>query len=132
MRRTTVIAKDLMTAPAATIDADVPLVVAATVLAEAGQRLYVTSRAELVGVLARCDLLRVFDRPDDELLAEVIGNIDRHAPASRVEVAVHDSVVTLLGTTARRSTARLIEQLAAEVAGVIAVDNRLTYSADDR
>lgn len=127
------VAKDLMTAPVDTVDADLPLTEAAGRLVRSScGRLFATSWGQLVGVLARSDLWRVFDRPDTNLLADVATALNRHAPDCPVSVSVDDGVVTLLGVVPKRSTAAYLTELAAEVAGVVAVHNLLGYIVDDR
>ena len=65
-------AEDLMTSPAVTIGADATLAVAAAEFARTGvRRLFVLRHGEVVGVLSRRDLVRVFTRGDADLEREV-------------------------------------------------------------
>ena len=88
----------------------------------------------LVGVLSRHDILGLFDRPDQEimagvteLLADPLWTPDSHA----VEVEVRDGVVILTGTVLHPSDKQLVGNLAGEVPGVIEVVDRLTWQRPD-
>ncbi|GAA5126173.1 CBS domain-containing protein [Haloechinothrix salitolerans] len=128
-------AKDLMTSPVQTIDANVSLREAAEKLIDGNaRRLFVTSDGLLTGVLARRDLLRVFVTSDEDLLTAVNERIARHRPwtnATEVCATVSLGVVTLLGSVPRRSDARRLGELASSVPGVVAVRNRLGHDVDD-
>jgi CBS domain-containing protein len=88
----------------------------------------------LVGVLSRHDILRLFDRPDaeieaniTELLADPLWAPDSHA----VNVEVRDGVVMLTGSVRHPSDKRLVHNLVGEVPGVIEVEDRLTWQTAD-
>jgi len=129
------IAKDLMTSPVQTIDADASLLAATEKLVDTGtRRLFVTEDGRLTGVLSRRDLLRVFTTTDEELTEAVDEQIAKHGPWSRTTelcVTVSAGVVTLLGSVPRRSDGRRLGELAQAVPGVVAVRNRLSHDADD-
>ncbi|WP_236794259.1 CBS domain-containing protein [Amycolatopsis sp. GM8] len=129
-------ARDLMTAPARTIDIDVPLPVAARELAASGmRRLFVMDGERLVGVLARRDLLGVFLRPDGELKAEIETEVFGHALLASpgcYSVTVRGGEVLLLGRVERRSQVTAAGKLTALVPGVVEVRNRLDYVWDDQ
>jgi CBS domain-containing protein len=88
----------------------------------------------LVGVLSSHDILGLFDRPDDEvraniteLLANPLWAPDSHA----VEVEVRDGVVLLTGSVRHPSDKRLVRSLVGEVPGVVEVVDRLTWQTPD-
>jgi CBS domain-containing protein len=129
-------AAELMSRNLMTITPDTPLPVAARELANAGvRRLLVTGDGgRLVGILSRRDLLRPFLRDDEQILADVRGEILQWAlwlRPSDVDVAVLDGVVTLTGTVERRSEAEIAVRLTHALPGVVAVQDRLEYSWDD-
>lgn len=128
-------ARDLMTAPARTVDVREPLPAVARHLTGSGlRRLFVLEDGKLAGVLARRDLLGVFLRPDAEIKAEieaeVFGKVLLATP-DRYSVTVHNGAVFLLGRLERRSSVAAAGKLAAVVPGVVEVRNRLDYVWDD-
>jgi CBS domain-containing protein len=119
-----------------TIDADTSVAAAARVMdATRMERLPVVGDdGQLIGIVSRRQLLRAALPPDparrDELAGPVLRRVlARRAPHVHVETA--GGVVTLTGTTDRRSTAQLVLGLARSVPGVVDVVDRLTYAADD-
>lgn len=84
----------------------------------------------LRGIVTRSDLLQVFLRDDDELLADVIAQLGPGLHRS-VSCAVSDGRVTLEGEVPRRSQALGAVAAAGRVPGVIGVDSRLHYETDD-
>ena len=128
----------LMSAPAVVVDPQVTLTAAARLMdTEEVKRLPVVDhRGELVGIVSRRDLLRVYLREDaaihDEIVERVLVStlwMDRE----RLTVTVERGVVTLAGTVDRKSTIPLLVSLVESVAGVIDVVSHLTYHfADDR
>ncbi len=94
----------------------------------------VTDDDRVVGMLARHDILRLFDRPDaeisdrvDDLLANPLWAPEDH----HVEAAVHDGVAILTGSVPHRSDVGVICNEVRHVPGVIEVVNRLTWDAPD-
>lgn len=121
-----VLASDLMTAPAVTVAADDTLSQAARIMAaEKVKRLPVTDgRGKLCGIVSRGDLLKVFLREDEDIAEEVRREIVAYLfpgepPTVRVDVS--DGTVTLSGPV--RDTARLpvAVRLARSVEGVVDV-----------
>lgn len=129
------VAMDLMTSPVTTIAADSSLPEAAEIFAHTGlRRLFVVSEGALIGVLARRDLLRVFDRSDRDTCAEVEEHLAGRALLTGTDelyVDVTDGVATVIGSVTRRTHAQRIGELIAEVRGVVMVRNRLCYQIDD-
>lgn len=130
------VAGQLMTSPAVTISPEASVVTAAKVMdAEAVKRLPVLSDdGDLVGIVARRDLLGVFLRPDEELRHEVATEVVRRVlwvSSAGVNVHVNSGVVTLTGTVERHSLVPLAERLTRAVDGVVDVVCRLDYHVDD-
>ncbi|MEV4346449.1 CBS domain-containing protein [Actinoplanes sp. NPDC049596] len=130
-------AADLMSSPPVTARAGTPLAAAArTMDDEDVKRLpVVDDRGRLLGIVTRCDLLKVHLRPDDEIKGEIVdGVFGRYLIGSdtSVTVTVEEGVVTLAGRADRWSTADIARRLTRQVAGVVEVDGELTYDIDDR
>ncbi len=66
-------------------------------------------------------------RADNRISAEVISGLvdDRRVPAMGIKVRTRNAVVTLSGTVPSASALRRAGEIAAAVAGVVSVDNRL-------
>ncbi|MEV4536674.1 CBS domain-containing protein [Asanoa sp. NPDC049518] len=129
-------AGDLMTTPAVTTSVSTTLVEAARIMhRQRIKRLPVTDHlGRLVGIVSRGDLLKVHLRPDDDIRRDVLDgvfkrvlNIDEHT----VDVTVTDGVVSLSGRLDRHSSAQISAHLAAQVSGVVRVDDGLTFEFDD-
>jgi CBS domain-containing protein len=128
-------ARDLMTAPAPTVDISTTVSRAAHELAASGlRRFFVVQDGKLVGVVSRRDLLGIFLRPDcdvrNEIESEVFGRVLRAEPAT-FTVTVDRGVVTVLGRLERRSAVSSVGRLIPLVSGVVGVHNRLDYVWDD-
>jgi CBS-domain-containing membrane protein len=127
-------AADLMTTPVRAIHADEPVSFAARLLAKARlRRLFVVNwDSRLVGVVARCDLLRVFPRGDDELRTQIADML--HAAkitSGAVEVRVDAGVVTVSGVVARHGLADTIVRMIRALPGVTDVRDNLGYLVDE-
>lgn len=89
----------------------------------------------LCGVLGRADLLRVFERPDDDLAREVrdevLGRILLIDPG-RVDVTVSGGVVTLEGRVPTHADAVVAVALTHRLEGVVDVVDRLGHDVDER
>ena len=100
MKATGTIAADLMSMPAVTIPPDASVVTAAKLMdSRSVKRLPVLNDSgDLVGIVSRGDLLRVFLRSDDELRDEVATEVVRRvlwASPEDVYVHVSDGVITV-------------------------------------
>lgn len=129
-------AADLMTAPAITIRPETSLPEAAKLLdANDIKRLpVVDGDGRLVGIVSRADLLKVHLRTDDQILQDIQQGVLTQTlwidPKS-LDVGVSSGAVTLRGKVDRKSTAALVGNLCAGVAGVTDVRNELTWEFDD-
>lgn len=136
VKATGTVAADLMSMPAVTIPPDASVVTAAKVMdSRSVKRLPVLNDSgDLIGIVSRGDLLRVFLRSDDELRDEVAAEVVRRvlwASPKDIQVHVSDGVVTLTGTVERHGLIPIAERLTRAVDGVIDVVCRLVYELED-
>ncbi len=130
-------ASELMSEPPITIRPNATVGAAAALMSEyAVKRLpVVDSEGHLLGVISRCDLLQLYNRPDDEILSEIRDQVMLRTlwmDPDTVHVTVTRGAVTLGGTVDRRSSIDLLALLVHTVPGVTEVVNHLTYHFDDR
>ncbi len=123
-------AAQLMTSPAITIHPDAALGAAARRMTDGNLTLLpvVDDAGELIGVISRRDLLRVFLRPDEDIAAEVSGVLAAvlFLDPDAVTVSAHEGVVTLAGQVGQPGVAEVAVRLASAVDGVLAVTDKLT------
>jgi CBS domain-containing protein len=125
-----VTAGDLMTSPAVTVGPDDTVEHAARLMYARGlRRLPVTDASgRLTGIVTRTDVLAVFDRPDEEIRLEIIGQvIPRLSEPSWYAVRVKHGIVILEGTPETVSIGHEVLSQARHVQGVVAVRDRLVY-----
>ncbi|WP_037305828.1 CBS domain-containing protein [Amycolatopsis orientalis] len=129
-------AETVMSAPAVTVEAGLPVVEAARLMV--GHRIkrlpVVDSQGKLTGIVSRADLVRAFVRTDTEIREEVardISRLVRRPSRGGVEADVEDGVVTLRGEVERRSQAELLQALVRRITGVVAVVDQVGFSWDD-
>ena len=87
----------------------------------------------LLGVITRRDLLRVFLRPDGDILHEITAGVLRgtfNLPGDAVQVEVRDGVVALAGLVPWRSGARELVDRVGAMDGVVEVVDRLSWRHD--
>jgi CBS-domain-containing membrane protein len=130
-------AADLMTEPAVTIGSDATIGAAAMLMDEESvKRLpVVDAQGRAVGIVSRSDLLRVYLRGDEDIRSEIEDQVLLRAlwiEPGTITVTVRKGVVSLAGTVDRRSTIPIVVRLVSTVAGVVEVENNLTYHYDDR
>lgn len=95
----------------------------------------VDDSGELVGIVSRGDLIRVFLRPDGAIRQEIVHDVLQETlliPPDQVQAQVRDGVVTLRGTVERQSLVPVAVRLCRSVDGVVAVHDQLRYVFDDR
>ncbi|MCW7943776.1 CBS domain-containing protein [Streptomyces hygroscopicus] len=122
-----VTAEELMTAPAVTVRVDATLAQAARIMAIAKvKRLPVVGDEDvLLGIVSRSDLLKVFERDDEDIAEEIRREIvDRlfPAPLEPVQVEVQDGVVKLSGRIRDTTLVPVATRLVRGVEGVVDVD----------
>lgn len=126
-------AADLMTSPAVTIHPGDSVQQAAGVMHDRNvKRLPVVDPAgHLIGIVSRADVLSVFSRPDEDIWRLVTDRVIRHSflldPAA-FTVTVRAGVVTLSGRPENDLLGHDIVAAVRHVEGVVAVQDRLTYS----
>jgi CBS domain-containing protein len=89
---------------------------------------------KLLGVVNARDLLRVFLRPDEDIRADIVGDVlPRYLGTNPVliDVEVIDGVVQLTGELERKSMLAAVHPAVRVVDGVIDVIGRLGYAIDD-
>lgn len=131
-----VVARELMSAPAITVEPQAAVALAARRMHDRGvKRLVVVDESGLVvGIVSRKDLLKVYDVPDHELLEAVMAAYRLPAfwiDIAGVHVGVADGVVTLDGEVLRHSDVYVLVGLARGVPGVVGVVDALSYRTDD-
>jgi CBS domain-containing protein len=88
----------------------------------------------LDGIISRADVMGAFARSDEELRDEVIKDVVEgvlQLGDAGLQVTVVDGVVSMTGSVPTRSEARLLEELAVRVEGVVGVDSDVVWTADD-
>lgn len=127
-------ARGIMSAPVETAVPDEPLrAVARRMVEHRLKHLPVTDAAgRLVGIVSRRDLLRAFDRRDDEIAADVTTALAASEYSSgerRVTASVQGGIVTLDGRVRRRDDVDAVCRLAWLVPGVVDVVHHLKVGA---
>jgi CBS domain-containing protein len=127
-------AGDLMTSPPVTITPEDTIPHAARLMySHRVKRLPVVDvKGHLVGIISRADVLAVFDRPDEQIQAEIIGRVipaDLLQDRARFMVTVRAGVVTLAGRPETAVLGREVARRVRHVPGVIAIRDRFTYRA---
>ena len=128
-------ADDLMTHPAVTVTPEDAV--------EHAARLMYTLRVKrlpvidaggyLIGIISRTDVLAVYDRPDDEIRAEITDKVIVHdllVDPCQFAVTVQAGVVTLEGTPESASLGHHLVRNVRHVQGVVAVRDLLSYPDD--
>jgi len=125
-----VTAGDLMTSNVVTVKPDDTVEQAARLMyhLQVKRLPVVDAGGYLVGIVSRADLLTVFDRPDQEIRAEIVDNVIRHEflvdPALFI-VTVADGVVTVTGAPETADLGHRIVDKIRHVQGVVAVHDKL-------
>jgi CBS domain-containing protein len=131
-----VTAYQLMTAPAVVTRPEASVADAARLMHDKQvKRLPVLGRdGKLVGIVTRSDVLSVYERPDAEILDEVIKGIifqEFALDAERLDVSVRSGIVTISGVVDRRDAALALLARVAHAEGVVAVRDRMKYPPAD-
>jgi CBS domain-containing protein len=128
-------AGEAMTSPAVTIEAEATVAQAAKLMIERQvNRLPVLRDGELAGIVTRADLVRAFQRTDEEIEREIVEDVlirTLWVAPDRLKLSVEQGEVTLAGEAENRSEAELIAGYVRRVPGVVAVRSELTWTVDD-
>lgn len=126
---------DVMSTGVKTIPPDMDVIGAARFMqAQNVKRLIVAEDEKMVGIISRADFVAAFTRPDDLIEDEIREDLIRRVlfvDPETVEVGVANGVVTLMGSIGTRTEARLMEELARRLDGVVEVRSNLTWRIDD-
>ena len=130
------VAGKLMTAPAVTVPPTATVTEAARRMHTARvKRLpVVDERGQLLGIVSRADLVKVFTRPDEAIRSEIIDDVivgDLMMNPSRFLIHVDDGVVVLEGEAEHRSLIPYLVRAVHHVEGVVRVENKLSFDVDD-
>jgi len=125
-------AGDLMTHPAVTVRPEDTIEHAARLMytLQVKRLPVVDAGGYLVGIVSRVDLLSVFDRPDEEILAEITDEVILHSflmDPALFTVSVRDGVVTVQGDPESADLGHELVDAIRHVQGVVAVRDELTY-----
>ncbi len=86
---------------------------------------------QLVGILSRADVMKIFARSDDAIAADAAEILHRYRFDRQVAATCADGKVTISGDVEHRSGADLIEEVLFRILGVIEVDNQVEWVYDD-
>jgi len=130
------VASQVMTSPAITIPADIPLSQAAQMMQKKNVRrlVVVDQRGRIAWIVSRSNLLQVFLRTDAELRDEIAGTLVPalvSSSAGGVSVDVRSNIVTLSGEVDRKSDVEVLIRSTRDLDGVVDVVDRLKYVWDD-
>lgn len=131
-----VTAGDLMTSNVVTVRPDDTVEQAARLMYHLQvKRLPVTDAGGyVVGIISRTDALAVYDRPDDQIRAEIVNNVilrEFLIDPAVFRVTVADGVVTLKGTPDTAELGRNLVRRIRNVRGVVALRDELAYPPSD-
>jgi len=128
-------AGDAMSMPAITIAPGADVSAAAKAMVDHGvNRLPVLDHGRLVGIVTRADLLRAFQRSDEEIEREISEDVLLHTlwiDPDSVALVVNEGEITIGGLVENRSTAELVRSYIRRVPGVVAVHSTLAWNVDD-
>lgn len=128
-------AGEAMSSPAITISPLAPVSQAAKLMIDRRvNRLPVIRDGNLVGIVARSDLVRAFIRSDGTIQREIADDVllrTLWVDPDSLTLVVDDGEVTISGRVDNRTTAELIETYIRRIPGVVGVTPRLTWTIDD-
>lgn len=136
LKRNAETAAEAMTRPAVTVDPGCTVAGAARLMVRRSiDRLPVVDRGELVGIVARRDVVEAFARPDRDIAEQVRTEAlfdTLWIDPETVDVSVEAGNVTVTGTVESRTMAELVPVYASLVPGVVSVDiSDLHWQTDD-
>ena len=121
----------LMTSPAVTIHPDASVAVAARMMQDRWiKRLPVVGDdGLLVGIVTRSDVLSVYERPDEDIMAEILTDVivdEFGLDASAFDVTVRSGIVTIGGPMEQPGRRQELVARLRRVDGLVAVRDRLS------
>ena len=130
-------AGDIMTRDVVTVRPDITVQDAARLLIRHGvKRLpVVDEKGKILGIVSRSDLLRPYNRPDEDIRREIEEDLifkTMWIEPGTVTVTVSRGVVSLKGTVDLNSSRDILEELVRRIPGVVGLENELNYRNDDR
>ena len=132
-----VTAGDLMTSNVVTVKPDDTVEQAARLMyhLQVKRLPVVDAGRHLAGIVSRADLLTVFDRPDQEIRAEIVNDVILHEfliDPALFTVTVTDGVVTIAGAPETADVGRNLMARIRNVRGVVAVRDKLSWPSPER
>jgi CBS domain-containing protein len=128
-------AGDAMTSPALTVNSQQTVFEAARLMTEKHvNRLPVVDGSRLIGIVTRADLVRAFDRSDEEIAREIDDDVllaTLWIAPETLEIAVEDGVVTIAGVVETRTIAEIVASYIRRVPGVVTVHSELEWRTED-
>lgn len=136
MKAEGIVARDVMSSPVVRASATEKLAIVARRMLDhdIGRLPVVDAEGRLIGIASRRDVLRVFQRDDDDIRRDIVEGVLPQwmgISADTVDVSVAGGMVLLRGGVQRRSEAVTIGHLVVGLDGVVSVDNELGCEIDD-
>ena len=126
---------DVMTRDVQTVSPDSDHVEAARMMqVNRVKRLPVVADGTIVGLISRSDMLRVFVRPDKDIIEEIRTDVMKKVmwlDPNRVSIACDDGNLVLTGNMETKSDAELLVELTKRLDGVASVADHLTWEIDN-
>ena len=123
-----------MTAPAVTISSGATVTEAARLMVERNvNRLPVVEEGQLVGIVTRADLVRLYTRSDEELAREIREDVVRRVlwiEPHRLRIEVEKGEVLIAGDVDTQSEEDMLLKLVPLVPGVVGVRSELRWEID--
>ncbi len=94
----------------------------------------VDDEGHVIGVISRADIVAAFTRPDELIEDEIREDVVRRVlfiDPDTLDVTVEEGVVSLAGQLPTRSEARLLEEMARRLDGVVSISSELRWKVDD-
>jgi len=126
---------DVMTADVKVIGPESDHAEAARLMEKEGiKRIPVVADGQLIGLIARADMLKAYVRSDQEIIDEIQGHVMKDIlwiDSRRVEIECVDGNVIVSGHLETRSDASLLIELTRRLDGVTSVSDHLTWEVDN-
>jgi len=126
---------DVMTADVKVIGPESDHAEAARLMEKEGiKRIPVVADGQLIGLIARADMLKAYVRSDQEIIDEIQGHVMKDIlwiDSRRVEIECVDGNVIVSGHLETKSDASLLIELTRRLDGVTSVSDHLTWEVDN-